>query len=83
MAASNHPLARKRPVNLTLSQDVVNEARHFSANLSQTVEELLVDYVIRQKQARAIAQPRADASIADWNALHDRIGSIADELSPL
>ena len=70
-------------MNLTLSQSVVNEAKLYSDNLSHTVEQLLADYVVDQKQVRAARQERADAGIADWNALHDRIGSFADEHSPL
>jgi antitoxin CcdA len=80
---SSSSSARKRPVNLTLTQTIVNEARLYSNNLSNTVDELLAEYVVNQKQARAARQQQADAVVAELNALHDRIGSIADEFSPL
>jgi antitoxin CcdA len=75
--------SRKRPVNLTLSQAVVNDAKRFSDNLSATVEELLADYVVAQSQKREARQEQARAITADWNAVHDSIGSFADEHSTL
>lgn len=80
-AASSH--TRKRPVNLTLSQTLVEDAKRYSANLSATVEELLTEYVATQQHARAARQRQADAMVAEWNAVHDRIGSVADEYSPI
>lgn len=74
---------RKRAVNLTLSESLVDEARHYTANLSATVEELLQSYVAQHHHARASRQQLADASATDWNALHDRVGSFADEHSTL
>jgi antitoxin CcdA len=37
--------SRKRPVNLLLSDECVQQARHFTSNLSATVDALLADYV--------------------------------------
>ena len=37
--------ARKRPVNLTLSEALVTQARAYTDNLSATMEMLLADYV--------------------------------------
>lgn len=76
-------LARKRPVNLTLSESLVEEARTYTSNLSATIETLLVNYVAEQAQAARGRQQQADACAADWNALHDRVGSFADEHSTL
>lgn len=75
--------ARKRPVNLTLSESLVAEARNYTSNLSATMEELLAAYVVEQQQAREGRQQLADACAADWNAVHDRVGSFADEHSTL
>ena len=74
---------RKRPVNLTLSEDLVAQARSYTDNLSATVESLLEEYVARQQQERMARQQLADACAADWNALHEAIGSFADEHSTL
>jgi antitoxin CcdA len=74
---------RKRPVNLTLSEDVVASARRYSSNLSATVETLLAEYTQRQQQAAAERSQRAKACAGEWNAVHDALGSFADEHSTL
>ena len=61
--------ARKRPVNLTLSQDLVEEVKGVTDNLSAVVESLLVE------EARATA--------ALWNDFAERNGSFADDHSTL
>ena len=52
-------------------------------NLSATMEVLLADYVAQQQQSRGTRQQAADACAQDWNALHDALGSFADEHSTL
>ena len=74
---------RKRPVNLTLNEALVDQARAYTSNLSATMEALLADFVAQQQQAGRSRQQRADACAADWNALHERLGSFADEHSTL
>lgn len=75
--------ARKRPVNLTLNESLVAQAKNYTSNLSATMEDLLAAYVVEQQQAREGRQQLADASAADWNAVHDKVGSFADEHSTL
>ncbi len=75
--------ARKRPVNLTLSESLVDEARSYTSNLSATMEILLANYVAEQAQAGRSRQQQADACAADWNALHEQVGSFADDHSTL
>lgn len=75
--------ARKRPVNLTLSESLVAEAKNYTTNLSATVEELLATYLEEQRQSRQGRRQAADACSADWNAVHDKVGSFADEHSTL
>ena len=70
---------RKRPVNLTLSEDVVAQARNYTPNLSATVEELLAEYVAGQRQARESRAQMARDCVADWNAVHEAVGSFADD----
>jgi len=43
MKAMQNPMARKRPVNLTLNEDLVTQARALTDNLSGVVESLLTD----------------------------------------
>jgi len=75
--------ARKRPVNLTLNEDLVAHVRGLTDNLSGVVEQLLADFVERsgqdlQQRRQAVAQ-----SVEAWNAHGVEYGSIADEYSPL
>jgi len=77
------PGNRKRPVNLTLSEQLVTEAKTYTSNLSATMESLLQDFVAAQQKAHLNRQATADACAQSWNALHDAIGSFADEHSTL
>lgn len=75
--------ARKRPVNLTLNEQLVSEAKSLAGNLSAKVEELLAEYVAREHAARAQRQREAHVVCAEWNAVLDAHGSFADAYSPL
>jgi antitoxin CcdA len=74
---------RKRPVNVTLSESLVAEAKAHTSNLSATIESLLCTFVAEQQQLRASRQQAADACANDWNAVHAAMGSFADEHSTL
>lgn len=74
-----HSSTRKRPVNLTLNEVLVERARRYTDNLSATLESLLTEYVARQEHAQALREQAAQRCCQDWNALHDRIGSLANE----
>lgn len=82
MPASVPPL-RKRPVNLTLSEGLVEQARLYSENLSATVENLLAEYVQRQQCLDLDRQKGAMACAAQWNAFNASVGSFADEHTTL
>lgn len=75
--------APKRPVNMTLNEDLVRRARELTSNLSEQVEKLLADYVITEQQLRTAADARLDAAIAAWNAFDEQHGSFADEHADL
>ena len=77
------PPVRKRPINLSLSEPLIDEARRYSNNLSATVDALLADYVAQQRQTATGHRQWASACAAGWNAVHDSIGSFADEHSTL
>ena len=62
---------------------MVAQAKTYTSNLSATMEILLADYVATQQLARAARQHKADSCAADWNAVHDAVGSFADEHSTL
>ena len=75
--------ARKRPVNLTLNEDLVARARQLTTNLSGVVESLLADYVEKSVEARRQREHAVRETITAWNAHGEKHGSIADEYSPL
>ena len=84
-ATANEPATtqKKRAVNLTLSVDLVTQAKAFTGNLSATMETLLADYVAQQQQARLSRQQAADACVEYWNDVLAVEGSFADEHSTL
>ncbi|MDP2066760.1 MAG: type II toxin-antitoxin system CcdA family antitoxin [Burkholderiaceae bacterium] len=75
--------SRKRPVNLTLNEALVAQAKAYTSNLSATMEALLADFVASQQQAQRSRQQLADTCAADWNAVQASVGSFADEHSTL
>jgi antitoxin CcdA len=75
--------AHKRPVNLTLSEALVEPLRADTSHLPATMETLLANHVAGEVQAVRSRHQQADACAADWNALHDSVGSFADEHSTL
>ena len=75
--------ARKRPVNLTLNEDLVLQARTMTDNLSGVVESLLKDFVERKRQQRLAEAKALEATIATWNDFSSKVGSFADEHSTL
>ena len=83
MRAIHSNQARKRPVNLTLSEDLVLQAKGMTNNLSAVVESLLAEYVAKQGEARRDRAHRAAATTEAWNAFNERSGSFADEHSTL
>jgi antitoxin CcdA len=74
---------RKRPVNLTLNEALVAQAKSYTSNLSATMEALLSDFVASQQHAQRSRQQLADTCADDWNAVHASVGSFADEHSTL
>lgn len=82
-SATRHTTTPKRPVNLSLSEDNVEQARALTGNLSATVDSLLADFVARETLARRDKQKLRDAvcdALNSFNAVH---GSFADEHSTL
>ena len=75
--------ARKRPVNLTLNEDLLAQARGLTGNLSNVVETLLADYVQQEHKQRAAKLKALQATSATWNAFNTKFGSFADEHSTL
>jgi antitoxin CcdA len=83
MKRSPGTLVRKRPVNLTLSEDLVAEVKGVAGNLSGVVESLLVDFVSKERERRSSIVEEARATAALWNNFAERTGSFADDHSTL
>jgi antitoxin CcdA len=75
--------ARKRPVNLTLNEDLVMQAKSMTDNLSGVVESLLAEFVDRESRERLAKTKVVEATVAAWNRFNSDSGSIADEYSSL
>lgn len=74
---------RKRPVNLTLSEDLVSQAKGMTTNLSGVVEQLLAEYVMKQNNAQQEKSRQAEVAAQAWNTFNERSGSFADEHTTL
>ena len=75
--------SRKRPVNLTLNEELVSQAKGMTDNLSGVVEQLLTDFVMKQNSVRQEKARTAEFAAQAWNAFNERSGSFADEHSTL
>ena len=73
----------KKPVNLSLSDELVRESRSYCGNLSAKVEEMLQAYVATERLARQSHRQHVQQALSHWNALHDVAGSYADGNSTL
>jgi antitoxin CcdA len=75
--------ARKRPVNLTLNEDLVSQAKNLTDNLSGLVESLLSGYVAKARDERLARSEAVESTVKVWNDFNSKLGSIADEYSTL
>lgn len=73
----------KRPVNLSLNQDLVALARRLTPNLSAEVETLLANFVEQRTLEIRNDRERLEKSAKAWNDFNNHHGSIADEFSTL
>jgi post-segregation antitoxin (ccd killing protein) len=83
MGDTMKPATRKRPVNLTLNEELVSEVKSMTGNISGVVESLLSEFVERERRERMVKAKVVDATIEAWNRFNDKSGSIADEYSSL
>jgi len=83
MKPSHNLAARKRPVNLTLNEDLVTQAKKHTSNLSGVVESLLIEYVSREQHSRVERIRMIESTVAMWNKFGNDTDSIADEYSTL
>ncbi len=77
------PRGPKKPVNMTLSEDLVRDARVLTGNLSETVEKLLTDYVAVEQAKKADKERRIDESIRLLIEHEKKYGLWGEEYSTL
>ncbi len=80
--------ARKRPVNLTLNEDLVRQAKTMTNNLSGVVDRLLVEFVSKERRERLARSEAIEQTVALWNQFNagqfkSKKSSFADEYSTL
>src|SRR4051812_42868981 len=73
--------ARKRPVNLSLNEDLVRRVRTLTGNLSEEVERLLAAHLEAELARRSESEGTMARALEAWNDLDARVGSFADEHS--
>ena len=83
MKAGYNVDARKRAVNLSLNEDLLEHVREVTPNLSGVVESLLAEYLVRERQRRSAQAKVVESTVALWNQFADDHGSFADEHSTL
>lgn len=83
MRAAYNAKAPKRPVNLSLNEDLIAQAREMTNNLSEVVESLLADFVTKEKARRDAHAKALREAVVTWNTFGEKHGSFADEHSTL
>lgn len=83
MKAPYNLAARKRPVNITLNEDLVAQARSVTTNLSEVIESLLANFLAAEKQRIAAEAQTVRATVDTWNRFAEKHGSFADQHSTL
>jgi antitoxin CcdA len=77
------PRGPKKPVNMTLSEDLVREARALTGNLSETVETLLATYIDVERRRQTERQQQLDESLRLIQAHQEEFGLWGQEFSTL
>ena len=75
--------APKRPVNMTLNEDLVRQARGLTLNLSETVESLLAHFIDDARSKAAEQERQIVAHVAASEAFVRKHGSLAGEFHDL
>ena len=76
-------LTSKRPINVSLNDDLVRQARLYTRNLSSTIEDLLGDFVERESARRRDEDAVLDQVIDGFGTFHREHGLLSDEFSSL
>ena len=83
MRASYDTRAPKRPVTLSINEDLLAKARRLTDNLSAEVESLLAAFVVRQTRLRQVEADELRRAASAWDDFAERHGSLGDEFTTL
>lgn len=83
MKATYDTRAPKRPVNLSINEDLLAKARRLTDNLSAEVESLLADFLERQTRLRQLEADERRRAASAWDDFAERHGSLGDEFTTL
>ncbi|NMI50485.1 plasmid maintenance protein CcdB [Xanthomonas hortorum pv. taraxaci] len=75
--------AQKKPLNLTINSDLASQARAMTGNLSAKVEELLAEYVTKERDSHSARAVELQRAASEWKTYTEAHGSFADEFSTL
>ena len=75
--------ASKRAINVSLNDDLVRQAKLYTRNLSGTLEDLLDDFVTRERARGRDEDAALDRVIGALNAFHAEHGLLSDDFSSL
>lgn len=75
--------APKRPVNLSLNEDLITQARDVTNNLSEVVELLLANFVAKGRAKRDAHAKALKEAVLTWNTFSEKHGLFTDEHSTL
>ncbi len=70
--------SRKKAVNITLDEDILQEAKSLKINLSQTLEETLAELIKNENRRRWLEENRE--AIEDYNKRITHNGTFSDGL---
>ena len=72
------PTAPKKPTNVSINVELLQEARRLNLNLSQALEERLVELLREARRRRWLEENRE--ALEDYNRFVERHGAFSDEV---
>lgn len=72
MRMKHAPITKRRPINLSLDEDIITSARELGLNLSQTCNQALSAEVKKERERRWKEENRA--TIEEWNVWIEKNG---------
>lgn len=78
LAETYNPDAPKKPANLSINSDLLRQAKSYNINLSQTLEQRLVE-LVRESRRQEWLQENQSA-LAEYNSKIEARGVFSDSL---